>query len=65
VSPFWSPVSRFGGYQATPKPSTTGGRQADLLAQASAESEMQRQWTRARTGSELAVSGDAFETHAH
>ncbi|MCF2531474.1 amidohydrolase [Yinghuangia soli] len=44
ISPAWSPVAYFGGYQATPKPSLSGARQADLLAQAVAESEQHRQW---------------------
>jgi predicted amidohydrolase YtcJ len=48
VSPAWSPVAHFGGYQATPRPSVTGARQADLLAQAVAESEQHRQWRAVR-----------------
>ncbi|RFA12260.1 amidohydrolase [Subtercola boreus] len=65
VHPFWSPVSHFGGYQSTAKPSTTGGRQADLLAQAAGESDQQRQWQQARSGHTPVISGDAFETHSH
>jgi predicted amidohydrolase YtcJ len=65
VSPLWSPVAHFGGYQATAKPSSTGGRQAELLAQAAAESEQQRQWQIARHGAAPTVPGDAFETHSH
>lgn len=48
VSPLWSPVAHFGGYQATVKPSISGARQADLLGQAVAESEQHRQWRAAR-----------------
>jgi predicted amidohydrolase YtcJ len=65
VRPFWSPVAHFGGYQSTVKPSTAGGRQAELLAQAAAESELQRQWQIARRGAAPSVPGDAFETTAH
>ncbi|MBK4348301.1 amidohydrolase [Lacisediminihabitans changchengi] len=66
VQPEWSPVSHFGGYQKTSKPSTAGGRQADLLAQAAAESELQRQWRAARADADVPViSGDTFETHSH
>ncbi|GEC10732.1 amidohydrolase [Streptomyces spinoverrucosus] len=49
ISPPWSPVARFGGYQATVKPSVSGARQAELLGQAVAESEQHRQW-RAQRG---------------
>ncbi|RZB15780.1 amidohydrolase [Streptomyces sp. F001] len=49
VSPEWSPVAHFGGYQATPGTGTTGARQAELLGEAIAESERHRQW-RARRG---------------
>lgn len=49
ISPAWSPVAYFGGYQATPRPSLSGARQANLLAQAVAESEQHRQW-RVRRG---------------
>lgn len=48
ISPPWSPVAHFGGYQATAKPSISGARQADLLGQAVAESEQHRQWRAAR-----------------
>ncbi|GGR20292.1 amidohydrolase [Streptomyces roseolus] len=48
VSPSWSPVAHFGGYQATPPPGITGARQADRLAEAVAESEQHRQWRVAR-----------------
>ncbi|MFD7448688.1 amidohydrolase [Kitasatospora sp. NPDC059827] len=40
VSPAWSPVARFGGYQA----SGAGARQAELLGQVVAESELHRHW---------------------
>ncbi|MGW7062655.1 amidohydrolase [Streptomyces sp. NPDC054904] len=48
VSPTWSPVAHFGGYQATPPPSVTGARQADLLAEAVAASEQHLRWRVAR-----------------
>ncbi|MER5688923.1 amidohydrolase [Streptomyces sp. NPDC002205] len=44
ISPAWSPVAHYGGYQATVKPSISGARQAELLGQAVAESEQHRQW---------------------
>ncbi|MFF9331117.1 amidohydrolase [Streptomyces albogriseolus] len=49
VTPEWSPVAHFGGYQATPVPGRAGVRQAELLGEAAAESELHRQW-RARRG---------------
>lgn len=49
VSPEWSPVAHFGGYQAVPRTGRSGARQAELLGQAVAESEQHRQW-RARRG---------------
>ncbi|MGW6060950.1 amidohydrolase [Streptomyces sp. NPDC055189] len=49
VTPEWSPVAHFGGYQATPVPGRSGVRQAELLGEAVAESELHRQW-RARRG---------------
>jgi predicted amidohydrolase YtcJ len=51
VSPGWSPVAHYGGYQASP-PGTArsaGARQADLIGEAVAESERHRAW-RARRG---------------
>ncbi|MFC7968300.1 amidohydrolase [Streptomyces cinereoruber] len=47
LSPSWSPIARFGGYQASPPPSA-GARQADLLAEAVAEGEQHRQWRATR-----------------
>ncbi|MFF0414795.1 amidohydrolase [Kitasatospora sp. NPDC004745] len=45
VSPDWSPVARFGGYQAHhPGTGGAGARQAELLGQVVAESELQRRW---------------------
>ncbi|MEU2561953.1 amidohydrolase [Streptomyces longispororuber] len=44
VSPSWSPVARFGGYQASPPPSATGARQADRVTEAVAEAERHRRW---------------------
>ncbi|MEU6226366.1 amidohydrolase [Streptomyces sp. NPDC047042] len=49
VTPEWSPVAHFGGYQATPAQDRPGVRQAELLGEAAAESELHRQW-RARRG---------------
>ncbi|MGW0816610.1 amidohydrolase [Streptomyces viridiviolaceus] len=49
VTPDWSPVAHFGGYQATPLRGRSGVRQAELLGEAAAESELHRQW-RARRG---------------
>ncbi|OSP41108.1 amidohydrolase [Streptomyces sp. 13-12-16] len=49
VSPAWSPVAHFGGYQATPATGPSGARQAELLGQAVTESEQHRQW-RVRRG---------------
>ncbi|MFJ9928184.1 hypothetical protein SAMN04490357_6202 [Streptomyces misionensis] len=49
VTPEWSPVAHFGGYQATPPAGRSGVRQAELLGEAAAESELHRQW-RARRG---------------
>ncbi|MFF5635839.1 amidohydrolase [Streptomyces sp. NPDC012825] len=48
LSPSWSPVAHFGGYQVTMPPSLTGARQADRLAEAVAASEQHRQWRIAR-----------------
>jgi hypothetical protein len=49
VTPDWSPVAHYGGYQATPGPGHRGARQAEMLGEAAAESELHRQW-RARRG---------------
>lgn len=49
VTPEWSPVAHFGGYQASPVPGRSGVRQAELLGEAAAESELHRRW-RARRG---------------
>ncbi|OMI36233.1 amidohydrolase [Streptomyces sparsogenes] len=49
VSPGWSPVAHFGGYQATGGPVGSGARQAELLGEAAAESEDHWQW-RVRRG---------------
>jgi predicted amidohydrolase YtcJ len=46
--PGWSPVTRFGGYQAAPPPEPAGAGQADRLAEAAAESERHRRWRAAR-----------------
>ncbi|MER6304047.1 amidohydrolase [Kitasatospora sp. NPDC001539] len=46
VSPDWSPVARFGGYQASGRGSApaAGARQAELLGEVVAESELHRHW---------------------
>ncbi|MGW1162828.1 amidohydrolase [Streptomyces sp. NPDC002513] len=44
VSPEWSPVAHYGGYQATPRTGRSGARQAQLLGEAATESELHRQW---------------------
>ncbi|TWV44424.1 amidohydrolase [Streptomyces misionensis] len=49
VTPEWSPVAHFGGYRAAPPTGRSGVRQAELLGEAAAESELHRQW-RARRG---------------
>ncbi|MGW2180456.1 amidohydrolase [Streptomyces sp. NPDC001732] len=46
--PAWSPVARFGGYQASRRTPLTGARQAELLGEAVAESEQHRRWRTAR-----------------
>ncbi|MFF9090927.1 amidohydrolase [Streptomyces sp. NPDC014991] len=49
VGPAWSPVAHFGGYQAAPAAHRPGVRQAEMLGEAVAESELHRQW-RVRRG---------------
>ncbi|QRP42993.1 amidohydrolase [Amycolatopsis sp. FDAARGOS 1241] len=61
ISPAWSPVAHFGGYQATVKPSISGARQAELLGQAVAESKQHRQW-RAQRGRASEIPADVFDT---
>ncbi|MEU5084807.1 MULTISPECIES: amidohydrolase [Streptomyces] len=46
--PAWSPVARFGGYQASRHAPLAGARQAELLGEAVAESERHRRWRTAR-----------------
>ncbi|MEV7891164.1 amidohydrolase [Streptomyces sp. NPDC002817] len=60
ISPLWSPVAHFGGYQATVKPSISGARQAELLGQAVAESEQHRQW-RVQRGFTPEASPEIFD----
>ncbi|MFD7455639.1 MULTISPECIES: amidohydrolase [unclassified Streptomyces] len=48
VSPAWSPVAHFGGYQASRTAGLPGARQAEALGEAVAESERHRQWRVAR-----------------
>lgn len=61
ISPTWSPVAHFGGYQATVKPGISGARQADMLGQAVAESEQHRQWRAAR-GFTPEAPAEVFDT---
>jgi predicted amidohydrolase YtcJ len=61
ISPAWSPVAHYGGYQATVKPSISGARQAELLGQAVAESEQHRQW-RAQRGFAPETPTEIFDT---
>jgi predicted amidohydrolase YtcJ len=49
VTPEWSPVAHFGGYQAAQSQGRSGVRQAELLGEAAAESGLHRQW-RVRRG---------------
>ncbi|MGW3566400.1 amidohydrolase [Streptomyces sp. NPDC000941] len=44
VSPEWSPVAHFGGHWATGGAGGSGARQAELLGEAAAESELHWQW---------------------
>ncbi|MEU5027781.1 amidohydrolase [Streptomyces milbemycinicus] len=44
VSPEWSPVAHFGGHWATGGADRSGARQAELLGEAAAESELHWQW---------------------
>ncbi|MGV9263339.1 amidohydrolase [Kitasatospora sp. NPDC003701] len=48
ISPAWSPVAHFGGYQASPPPSNSGARQADRLAEVAAAGDEQYRWRLAR-----------------
>ncbi|MET8947914.1 amidohydrolase [Streptomyces sp. NPDC004542] len=60
VTPEWSPVAHFGGYQAAPVRGGSGVRQAELLGEAAAESELHRQW-RARRGLVPEAGGPVFD----
>ncbi|MFD4397747.1 amidohydrolase [Kitasatospora sp. NPDC058478] len=44
VSPGWSPVAHFGGYQASGRTSGAGARQAELLGEVVAESQLHHRW---------------------
>ncbi|MFB9368350.1 amidohydrolase [Kitasatospora sp. NPDC001664] len=57
VTPTWSPVARFGGYQGTPAPSLSGVRQAERLTEAAADSGEQLAWRAAR-GHRIPGQGD-------
>ncbi|MFF0292604.1 amidohydrolase [Kitasatospora sp. NPDC004614] len=56
ISPEWSPVARFGGYQASPAPGLAGAQQADRVLEAAASSDEQYAWRVAR-GRALPASG--------
>ncbi|MET8571473.1 amidohydrolase [Streptomyces sp. NPDC004783] len=60
VTPEWSPVAHFGGYQANPVQGRSGVRQAELLGEAAAESEQHRRW-RARRGLVPETAGPVFD----
>lgn len=59
VSPEWSPVAHFGGYQAS-EPHPAGVRQAESLGEAVAESEQHREW-RVRRGLFPDAAGTPFD----
>ncbi|MEU1802366.1 amidohydrolase [Streptomyces sp. NPDC019937] len=61
VTPEWSPVARFGGYQATGERGGSGARQAESLGQAVAESEQHRRW-RVRRGDLPEDHSPAFDS---
>ncbi|MFD7829657.1 amidohydrolase [Kitasatospora sp. NPDC059803] len=44
VSPGWSPVAHFGGYQASGRASGAGARQAELLGEVVTESQLHHRW---------------------
>ncbi|MFJ1791201.1 amidohydrolase [Kitasatospora griseola] len=48
ISPEWSPVARFGGYQAGPASGLAGAQQADRVLEAAAASDEQFAWRLAR-----------------
>ncbi|MEU6236198.1 hypothetical protein [Kitasatospora sp. NPDC047058] len=48
VTPSWSPVTRFGGYHATPAPGPAGVHQAEGVLEAVAASGEQHAWRAAR-----------------
>ncbi|MFC5204754.1 amidohydrolase [Streptomyces kaempferi] len=60
LTPEWSPVAHFGGYQVTPVAARAGVRQAELLGQAAEESELHRQW-RSRRGLVPESSSPGFD----
>ncbi|MEU3072543.1 amidohydrolase [Streptomyces laurentii] len=61
LSPEWSPVAHFGGYQASVPPSAGGARQAGLVAEAAAESEEHRRWRDARGAVPAARASTVFD----
>lgn len=66
ITPAWSPVARFGGYQATPPPSRRGAAQAAALIEAALDSRAEAVWAAARNGERPSVaSRHAFEIHQH
>ncbi|MFG3547604.1 amidohydrolase [Streptomyces sp. NPDC047725] len=60
VTPEWSPVAHFGGYQASPAAGGPGVRQAELIGEAAAESEQHRRW-RASRGLVPETAGPVFD----
>ncbi|MFF8594203.1 amidohydrolase [Streptomyces sp. NPDC015220] len=60
VSPDWSPVAHFGGYQAAARTGRPGVRQAESLGEAVAESEQHTRW-RVRRGLAPQDTAPAFD----
>lgn len=65
VTPAWSPVTRFGGYRATPAPGRRGAEQAAALAEAALDSRAEAQWRARRNGPAAVADPHTFETHQH
>jgi hypothetical protein len=66
ITPAWSPVARFGGYQATRPPSRRGAAQAAALVDAALDSRAQALWAAGRNGEPpLVASRHTFEIHQH
>ena len=65
ITPAWSPVTRFGGYHATPAPGRRGAEQAAALAEAALDSRAEAQWRARRNGPAVVADPHTFETHQH